>query len=161
MQTLPGPDVPWRPVSSALPSARTFAIGLVAGLPAAIVCGVLWLLAPAAVALVVTAVALVVLGWLVWVARRNARTWSYYEGADELLVRSGRLVQKIVTIPYGRMQLVDLASTPFGRRYGIATVQLHTAAATSHARIVGLPREEAESLRQRLVERGQAHTEGL
>ena len=161
MQTLPGPDVPWRPVSGALPSARTLAIGLVAGVPAAIVCGLLWWLAPTVLAVSVTGVALAALTWLVFIARRNARTWSYYEGADELLVRSGRLVQKVVTIPYGRMQLVDLASTPFDRRYGIATVQLHTAAATSHARIVGVPRDEAESLRRRLVERGQAHTEGL
>ena len=161
MQTLPGPDVPWRPVSVALPSARTLAIGLVAGVPAAIVCGLLWWLAPTVLAVSVTGVALAALTWLVFIARRNARTWSYYEGPDELLVRSGRLVQKVVTIPYGRMQLVDLASTPFDRRYGIATVQLHTAAATSHARIVGVPRDEAESLRRRLVERGQAHTEGL
>ena len=161
MQTLPGPDVPWRPVSSALPSARTLAIALVVGVPAAIVCALLWWLAPPVVAASVTGVNVAALTWLVFIARRNARTWSYYEGADELLVRSGRLVQKVVTIPYGRMQLVDLASTPFERRYGIATVQLHTAAATSHARIVGVPREEAESLRQRLVDRGQAHTEGL
>jgi membrane protein YdbS with pleckstrin-like domain len=161
MQTVSGPDVDWRPVSPALPAARTLALALAAGMPLAVAAGLAWWLAPAAVAAVVTGVGAVVLVVLIALARRNARSWAYYEGAEELLIRNGRLVRTVVTVPYGRMQLVDLATSPIGRRFGIASVQLHTAAATSHARIHGLPVEEAEGLRQRLVQRGQAHAEGL
>lgn len=161
METVTGPDVAWRPVSAGLPAARTVALALVPGLPLAIGVGVLWWLAPALLATVLTVVAVAALATLIALARRNARSWAYFEGPDELLIRNGRLVRQIVTVPYGRMQLVDLATSPIGRRFGIASVQLHTAAATSHARIHGLPVEEAEGLRQRLVQRGQAHAEGL
>ncbi|MCU1678503.1 MAG: rane-flanked domain [Frankiales bacterium] len=161
MEKSSGPAVAWQPVSPALPTARTLALAFVPGIPLLAVAGVAWWFAPAAVAVGITLLAAATFAIAVWAARRSARAWAYFEGDDELLVRSGRLVQKLVAVPYGRMQLVDLASTPIERRYGLATVQLHTAAATSHARIVGVPREEAELLRQRLVERGQARSEGL
>ena len=161
MQTITGPQVAWRPVSEKLPTARTVAIGLVAGVPVALGVGLLWWLAPPTAAAIATGVAVVTVSTLVLLARRNARSWAYFEGSDELLIRSGRLMRTIVSVPYGRMQLVDLATSPIGRRFGLASVQLHTAAATSHARIHGLPVEEAEGLRQRLVQRGQAHAEGM
>jgi membrane protein YdbS with pleckstrin-like domain len=148
-------------VSGSLPAARTVALALFPGIPLVFGAAVLWWVAPAAVAVASTAAAALAMALLVVVARRNARSWAYFEGADELVIRHGRLVRQVVTVPYGRMQLVDLATSPIGRRFGIASVQLHTAAATSHARIHGLPVDEAEGLRQRLVQRGQALTEGL
>ena len=45
--------------------------------------------------------------------------------------------------------------------FGLATVQLHTAAAATHANIPGLPPEEAARLRDRLAALGEARAEGL
>jgi membrane protein YdbS with pleckstrin-like domain len=161
VKTITGPDVAWHSVSSALPNARTVAIAVVAGIPLLVAVVLLWWLAPATTAALVTALAVLSLALLIVLARRNARSWAYFEGPEELLIRNGRLIRKVVTVPYGRMQLVDLATSPIGRKFGIASVQLHTAAATSHARIHGVPVDEAEGLRQRLVQRGQAFAEGL
>ncbi len=161
MHTVTGPDVDWRPVSAALPTARTIALAFAVGGPLAVAVGLAWWLAPSVVAAVVTVAGAGALAVLIVLARRNARSWAYFEGPEELLIRNGRLVRQVLTVPYGRMQLVDLATSPIGRRFGIASVQLHTAAATSHARIHGLPVAEAEGLRQRLVQRGQAQAEGL
>ena len=56
---------------------------------------------------------------------------------------------------------VDLKAGPVDRRYGMATLQLHTAAATTDAAIPGLPVAEAERLRDRLAARGEARSAGL
>ena len=50
---------------------------------------------------------------------------------------------------------------PLARRYGLATVQLHTAAATSNATIPGLVPAEAARLRERLAALGEARSAGL
>jgi len=46
-------------------------------------------------------------------------------------------------------------------RFALATVQLHTAAAASDARIPGLPPDEAARLRDRLTAMGEAQAAGL
>jgi len=59
------------------------------------------------------------------------------------------------------MQLVDVTAGPIERRFGIATVRLHTAAAGTDARIRGLPPDEAARLRDRLSALGEARSAGL
>ena len=59
------------------------------------------------------------------------------------------------------MQFVDVTAGPLERALGLATVQLHTAAATSDARVPGLPPEEASRLRDRLAALGEDASEGL
>jgi membrane protein YdbS with pleckstrin-like domain len=59
------------------------------------------------------------------------------------------------------MQYVDVKAGPLERALGIATVQLHTAAAASDAAIPGLPTEEAARLRDRLAALGEARAAGL
>ena len=59
------------------------------------------------------------------------------------------------------MQMVDLTAGPIDRWLGIATVQLHTAAATTDATIPGLPPEDAAALRDRLAARGEARSAGM
>jgi membrane protein YdbS with pleckstrin-like domain len=92
---------------------------------------------------------------------RNIRSWGYAERADDLLVRHGLLVRRLSIVPYGRMQFVDVTAGPLERALGLATVQLHTAAAASDARIPGLLPDEATRLRDRLTALGQARAEGL
>ncbi|WP_261568052.1 PH domain-containing protein [Frankia gtarii] len=89
------------------------------------------------------------------------RAWSYAEREDDLLISRGVLVRRLVVVPYGRMQLVDVTAGPLARRFGIAKVQLHTAAAASDAVIPGLPHQEAARLRDALTERGEARSAGL
>ncbi|MEU5688145.1 PH domain-containing protein [Streptomyces venezuelae] len=103
--------------------------------------------------------AVVVWGWLV--LGRNWRSWRYAERADDLLISRGVLWREETVVPYGRMQLVEVTSGPVERRFGLASVQLHTAAAATDARIPGLLPEEAERLRDRLTELGEARSAGL
>jgi membrane protein YdbS with pleckstrin-like domain len=92
---------------------------------------------------------------------RTLRAWGYAERADDLLVRHGLMIRRLSIVPYGRMQFVDVTAGPLERLFGLATVQLHTAAAATDARIPGLPPEEAARLRDRLAALGEARAEGL
>jgi membrane protein YdbS with pleckstrin-like domain len=71
------------------------------------------------------------------------------------------MVQRLSLVPYGRMQFVDVSAGPLERSLGLATLRLHTAAAASDARIPGLPRAEAERLRDQLGSLGEAQAAGL
>ena len=104
-------------------------------------------------AIAVGAGTIVLLTWLWWLIGRRVRSFGYAERADDLLVTSGILFRRLVVVPYGRMQLVDLTAGPLDRALGVATVQLHTAAATTDATIPGLPPEDAGALRDRLATR--------
>ncbi|MEU7468974.1 PH domain-containing protein [Streptomyces sp. NPDC044984] len=103
--------------------------------------------------------ALLVWGWVL--LERNWRSWRYAERADDLLISRGVLWREETVVPYGRMQLVEVTSGPVERHFGLASVQLHTAAAASDATIPGLDPAEAERLRDRLTELGEARSAGL
>ncbi|PSM37305.1 hypothetical protein C6Y14_42680 [Streptomyces dioscori] len=110
------------------------------------------------------AFALLPLAALLWgwpVLGRNWRSWRYAERADDLLISRGVLWHEETVVPYGRMQLVEVTSGPVERHFGLASVQLHTAAAATDARIPGLVPAEAERLRDRLTELGEARSAGL
>ena len=111
------------------------------------------------VAAAVAAVAFAAWGWRA--AGRTASAWGYTERADDLLVRRGVLLRRLVVVPYGRMQFVDVASGPLARAFGVATVQLYTASASTDARIPGLEPAEAARLRDRLASLGEAQAAGL
>lgn len=115
--------------------------------------------APAWSALAAVPLALLAWGW--WVTGRHQRSWRYLERADDLLIGRGVLWRQLTVVPYGRMQLVEVSSGPLDRRFGLARLQLHTAAATTDATIPGLDPEEAERLRDRLTELGEARSAGL
>src|ERR1700678_2330886 len=95
------------------------------------------------------------------VAGRRVRAWGYAERAEDLLVRRGVMFRRTSVIPYGRMQYVEVTAGPFERGFGLATVQMHTAAAASDARIPGLPAVEAARLRDQLTSLGEANAMGL
>lgn len=110
-------------------------------------------------ALAVVVVIAFVWGW--WLIGRRVRSYAYCERADDLLVSSGILFRRLVIVPYGRMQLVDVKAGPIDRALGITTVQLHTAAATTDATIPGLEPGVAADLRDRLAQRGETRSAGL
>ena len=99
------------------------------------------------------------IAWLVEAGRY--RRWGYAERDEDLVVRRGYLFQRTSIVPYGRMQFIDVKAGPVERAFGLATVQLHTAAAASDALIPGLPRAEAERLRDRLTTAGEARATGI
>ncbi len=104
----------------------------------------------------------VVIGALfAWFQRRRFDAWGYAEREDDLLIRRGVMFSRLSVIPYGRMQFIDVTAGPLERMLGLATVKMHTAAAASDARIPGLERVEAERLRDRLAELGEAQAAGL
>jgi uncharacterized protein len=95
------------------------------------------------------------------VAERRVRAWSYAERADDLIVKRGVMFRRTSVIPYGRMQYVEVTAGPFERAFGLATVQMHTAAAASDARIPGLAAAEAARLRDQLTSLGESQAMGL
>jgi hypothetical protein len=92
---------------------------------------------------------------------RAVRAWGYAERATDLLVRQGLLVRRLSIVPYARMQFVDVTAGPLERAFGLANVQLHTAAAATDAQVPGLEAAEAARLRDRLTALGQDRQEGL
>jgi uncharacterized protein len=114
---------------------------------------------PAFLGLAALFLVLFVIAWLI--ERGRYRRWGYAERAEDLVVRRGYLFQRMSIVPYGRMQFIDVKAGPVERAFGLATVQLHTAAAASDALIPGLPRAEAERLRDRLTVAGEARATGI
>jgi hypothetical protein len=106
-------------------------------------------------------VGLLVGGWLWWLVGRSVANWGYAERAEDLWIRRGAFVMRLIVVPYGRMQLVDVTAGPLERAFGLAAVQLHTASPATNARIPGLAPEEAARLRDRLTELGEAGKSGL
>jgi hypothetical protein len=95
------------------------------------------------------------------VAGRRVHAWGYAERADDLLVKRGVMFRRTSVIPYGRMQYIEVTAGPFERAFGLATMQMHTAAAASDARIPGLPADEAARLRDQLTSLGETNAMGL
>ncbi|OLP52118.1 hypothetical protein BJM39_01485, partial [Salmonella enterica subsp. enterica serovar Javiana] len=149
----------WRPVSSRLRTARLTVLAAVA-VPLLVVALLLAVLVWAW-AWVVVAVLLLVAATVAWVVTRQVSAITWAEAAEELVVRRGRLFRSMVSVPYGRLQYVDVQSGPLARRLGMATVELHTASPQSGGRIPGLPTAEAEALRERLAARGESQRAGL
>ncbi|GAC56193.1 hypothetical protein GOHSU_04_00620 [Gordonia hirsuta DSM 44140 = NBRC 16056] len=141
-------------LSEALSAVVTAGVPLLAAVVAAVVVGRWWLWPVVGV----LAVAFVM---LVWISLRRADAHRYAELDDDLVVARGLLWRSVTVVPYGRIQFVDLEEGPILRLFGLATLKLHTASATSDAVLHGLTREDAQSLRARLSEAARVRMEGL
>ncbi|MBG6084816.1 membrane protein YdbS with pleckstrin-like domain [Zhihengliuella flava] len=95
------------------------------------------------------------------ITRRRVRAIGYAERENDLLVRQGILFRKVLVVPYGRMQYVDVQMGPVDRAFGLCKVQLHTAAASVTATIPGVKAAEGARLREQLSDRGEARLAGL
>ncbi|MEI6361407.1 MAG: PH domain-containing protein [Actinomycetes bacterium] len=155
-------DDQWTPVSPKLVTARRITLCLVYLLViGGIVAVYAFSTAPSWVTVALVVAALVVFVWLWWLIGRRVRSFGYSERGDDLLVTSGIMFRRLVIVPYGRMQLVDVKAGPIDRWLGVTTVQLHTAAATTDASIPGLVPDVAADLRDRLARRGEQRSAGL
>lgn len=118
------------------------------------VSGQLWAWIPDALAIIGLIVSLII-------TPRQVRAIGYQLREDDLVFRKGIMWQRIVAVPYGRMQLVDITRGPLARALGIADLKLVTAAAATGVSIPGLPNEDAENLRDHLVEVAETRRAGL
>lgn len=153
-------DCVWQSVSPKLATARRLSAAVVL-VPLLIGVVVGWVLGPSWLGPALGSAWVALTVWSMWLIGRRVRSFGYAERADDLLVRSGILMRRLVIVPYGRMQLVDITAGPLDRALGLSTVQLHTAAATTQATIPGLPPGESASLRDRLAARGETRSTGL
>jgi len=103
----------------------------------------------------------VILVWTLAILPRQARSIGYQLRDDDLVFRRGILWQRIVAVPYGRMQLVDITHGPLDRGFGIAQLKFVTAAAATGVVIPGLPQQTAETLRDHLIAVAESRRTGL
>ncbi|GGA71228.1 membrane protein [Pseudoclavibacter endophyticus] len=94
-------------------------------------------------------------------AARRAKAIGYQLRDDDLLFRKGLLFSRLVAVPYGRMQLVDVQRGPIARALGLASLKMVTAAAVTGVQIPGLPADEAERLRDHLIAVAETRRAGL
>ena len=107
------------------------------------------------------AVITVIVGWTLAILPRQARAIGYQLREDDLVFRRGILWQRLVAVPYGRMQLVDITHGPLDRGFGIAQLKFVTAAAATGVIIPGLEQATAETLRDHLVTVAESRRTGL
>ncbi|WP_347345161.1 PH domain-containing protein [Microbacterium sp.] len=103
----------------------------------------------------------VILVWTLAILPRQARAYGYQLRDDDLVFRRGILWQRMVAVPYGRMQLVDITHGPLDRGFGIAQLKLVTAAAVTGVTIPGLTQAAAEQLRDTLIDVAETRRTGL
>ena len=92
---------------------------------------------------------------------RRVRSIGYQLRADDLLFRRGIMFRRIVAVPYGRMQLVDINRGPIDRALGLSELKFVTAAASTGVVIPGLPEADADRLRDELVALAESRRAGL
>lgn len=157
----PWPDtVHWQSISTDLIWVELIRLAIVVAIGLAVT-GAGWAFSGHWLFGLAVAVVLVLGAWRAVAIVRAVRVWGYAERENDLLVRHGLLVRRLSIVPYSRMQFVDVSAGPLERAFDLATVQLHTAAAASDARVPGLRPAEASRLRDRLTALGEDRAEGL
>ena len=160
MATLDHLDIQWRRVSPAY-----IWLSLVGDL--------IWMLVFAAIAFVALVLEWPSPVWIVFavlavaslvsaaLAVNRARAIGYALREDDLVFRRGLIWSRLVAVPYGRLQLVDVQRGPLARAFGLANVKLVTAAAASGVSIPGLPTAEADAMRDHLIRVAESRRAGL
>lgn len=141
-------------VSQIVQNVIFIAIIAAAALVAFLVLDQIWPLIPAGVIIVITLLTLLILP-------RQARAIGYMLRADDIVFRKGILWQRMIAVPYGRMQLVDITQGPLDRAFGVSQLKMVTAAATTGVQIPGLTQAAAEALRDTLIEVAETRRTGL
>ena len=163
------PDgVDFLPVSDNLITARFISGGvgaliflIITAIPLVLHLTGVWAGYPAWLAWAAPAVVVVIAVWEMILIPRQVRAIGYAERDEDLLIRGGILFHRVMVVPYGRMQYVDVTMGPLERMLGLSTIHLHTASPGTNALLNGLPAAEAGRLREQLTARGEAKLAGL
>nr|WP_143738452.1 PH domain-containing protein [Microbacterium esteraromaticum] len=113
-----------------------------------------WVWIPGGIVILFTLITLIILP-------RQAKATGYMLRADDIVFRRGILWQRMVAVPYGRLQLVDITHGPLDRAFGVSQLKMVTAAATTGVQIPGLTQPAAEALRDTLIEVAETRRTGL
>ena len=134
----------WR-IAGALQSA-------VIGLIAAVVSLILWRLEVSwwiiTTLLILTGIVSIILTWIIPGVRW--RYWRYDVSEEQLDLQHGVVILTRTLVPMVRVQHVDTKQGPILRRYGLASVEIATAAGTQE--IPALAVDVADELRTRIAE---------
>jgi membrane protein YdbS with pleckstrin-like domain len=107
--------------------------------------------------------------WIIWALLATALfAWptialpkrGYVLRDKDVLFRKGVIWQSVTAIPFNRIQHVETSSTPFDRKFGLATLQLFTAGGSGgDLKIDGLAEGTAEQMRVYVLEKAGASVE--
>lgn len=154
------PNIQWRRVSNkyATLGAINYAIATVIFIVIAVVLRLLtgegwwWLFGAIPAVLFATQIFFVVV---------RTRAIGYSLRQDDIVYRQGLMWSRMVAVPYGRLQLVDITRGPVERMLGLASLKMVTAAASTGLAVPGLPAAEAEQLRDHLIRVAETRRAGL
>lgn len=158
-QSVPEPQ--WVPAASGYLTVRfvhtisALALPILAG--AALYCAGAFFGGPEALRIVGLAVIAVFGLWGLWwilTTPRRTRALGYALESNHLMARRGIVFRSMSSMPYGRIQYVDVDSGPLERMCGVARLTVRTAGTTTGTMVLfGIPLNVAEELRADLVRR--------
>lgn len=92
----------------------------------------------------------------IW-ARLTYRFWSYQFTEDALKIEKGVIWKKYISIPYKKIQNVDIYRGVLDRIFGLSDIHIQTAGYSGYrlteGRIPGLLPQDAEIMREDLIKR--------
>ena len=157
----PAPEPQWVPAASRYLTVRyihtlsALALPILAGV--AVYCAGAFFGGPEALRIVGLAVVAVFGVWGLWwilTTPRRTRALGYALESNHLMARRGIVFRSMSSMPYGRIQYVDVDSGPLERMCGVARLTVRTAGTTTGTMVLfGIPLNVAEELRADLVRR--------
>ena len=163
-QQVPAQSVPepqWVPAASGYLTVRfvhtisALALPILAGV--AVYCAGAFFGGPEALRIVGLVVVAVFGLWGLWwilTTPRRTRALGYALESNHLMARRGIVFRSMSSMPYGRIQYVDVDSGPLERMCGVARLTVRTAGTTTGTMVLfGIPLNVAEELRADLVRR--------
>lgn len=117
--------------------------------------------------------ALYILICYIW-ANLTYKYWKYELAEDAFKKESGVIWKKYVSVPYERIQNIDIYRGVFARILGLSDIQIQTAGASAvsygrgglagvmaEGRLPGLGKEDAERLREELIKRAKQSKQSI
>lgn len=157
----PVPEPQWVPAASGYLTVRfvhtisALALPILAGV--ALYCAGAFFGGPEALRIVGLVVVAVFGLWGLWwilTTPRRTRALGYALESNHLMARRGIVFRSMSSMPYGRIQYVDVDSGPLERMCGVARLTVRTAGTTTGTMVLfGIPLNVAEELRADLVRR--------
>ena len=157
----PVPEPQWVPAASGYLTVRfvhtisALALPILAG--AALYCAGAFFGGPEVLRIIGLAVVAVFGLWGLWwilTTPRRTRALGYALESNHLMARRGIVFRSMSSMPYGRIQYVDVDSGPLERMCGVARLTVRTAGTTTGTMVLfGIPLNVAEELRADLVRR--------
>lgn len=91
----------------------------------------------------------------------QVKRMGYAERDEDFLMKQGLFFRRIVAVPYGRLQYVEISEGPILRFMGLTSITVSTAGGGTVGGLTGIPKDEAHRLREVLTARGRARLAGL